>query len=186
MKFRFVLIVLAITALGCTPSGVYYKRYALYNFEDEGFLASDLVQTIGTSEMPRLDTGIIQKRRQCLNAALDNARDRMISIFLHTHQDIDGSGVPVDASMNPYSSDYPVVFSARDIMLGTVTFRNLLDSAFIALQDSRSQKSCTIVLRIIDEDISTKIRAVDLEYELESIPPKTENERKNIPASDPL
>lgn len=168
----------------CTPSEVYYKRYALYNFDDEGFLAADLVQTIGKSKMPQIEAGLIQRRRLCLNSALDEARDRMVSIFLHTNQDIRASPLATNADENSYITDYPVQFSRRDIMLGTATFRQLLDTAFIALQDSRSEKSCTIVLRIIDDKIIDKINQYRLAYELESVPEKDQNENRN-PSTGP-
>jgi hypothetical protein len=156
-RFRYFQITALLLVVSCSPfqaSEVYYKRDALYNFLEEGFLAPDILQTAGSSIMRSSDGQLHEMRQACLNRAAEMAHDRMVSIMLHTRFHIPGGS---KNEKGDFRQDYPHIFSDREILLGSIDFADLLNRSFLAFQDF-SENGCQVSLRLIESDLSKKIR----------------------------
>lgn len=167
-KVSHLMLLLALAGSGCQfwePSDVLYKRYALYNLEEEGYLASDIVQTLGKSQSTA-DAGKVQRDRICAQKALEKAQFRMARIFLHTRLSI--PPVPVTGNRASFDQDYPVQFSDRDLFLATIDFAPILQKGYIALQDTSDGNVCTVVFRIRDADLIEEIESIELSFRPES------------------
>lgn len=151
-----------------------YKRYALYNLEEEGYLSRDLVQTRATA-VSDADAGKLQRDRICAHRALEKAQFRMARIFLHTRLDI--PPVPVTGNRANFDQDYPVRFSDRDLFLATIDFASLLEKGYIALQDTSDGNVCTVVFRIRLPDLIRKVKSTDLSFRPESYGPGWDRRR---------
>ncbi|MBI38887.1 MAG: hypothetical protein CMF59_04755 [Leptospiraceae bacterium] len=163
----FLVCILLLTG-GCRfwePSDVIYKRYALYNLEEEGFLARDIVQTRGKAES-LADSGKVQRDRICAQKALEKAQFRMARIFLHARLSI--PPVPVTGNRASFDQDYPVQFSERDLFLATIDFASILQKGYIALQDTSDGNVCTVVFRIRESDLMDEVKSTDLSFRPES------------------
>ncbi|MDH5655368.1 MAG: hypothetical protein OEZ34_05640 [Spirochaetia bacterium] len=146
----------------CTPSDVIYKKHVVYNFTTEGFLSPGVLQTIGKAEVTRLDAGLDAGRTRCLEEALFRAKNRAIRVMFHTNLDI--SGREGGFAVSDFDADYPVDFSERDYIRANVDFSEILNTGYIALQDSRSSSRCQIVFRIMDKSLIRKIKKVNLTF----------------------
>lgn len=154
---RITLISIIGLVASCTPSPILFKEHALYNFSEEGFLSGDLVQTIGTSPYPGDLVGKEGVRRMCLQLARDNARNRMLTIFLHTYFDIPPTNNQKSIE-NTFQEDFPMTFNSTDLIRAEVDFQELLKDAYVALQDSRNPKKCSVVYRIMKANLPDSIR----------------------------
>ncbi|MCB1138577.1 MAG: hypothetical protein KDK23_07470 [Leptospiraceae bacterium] len=178
MRTGFPLLMLLPLSGSCRfwePSEVIYKRYALYNLEEEGYLAADIVQTRATAASDA-DSGKFQRDRLCAHRALEKAQFRMARIFLHTVLDI--PPVPVTGNRASFDQDYPVRFSDRDLFLATIDFASILEKGYIALQDTSDGNVCTVVFRIREPDLIDDVRSVRLSFEPESYSEDWSNRRK--------
>ena len=159
-KIRFLpwLCSAFVLLVGCNPDPAILRRYALYNFEDEGFLTPDLLQTkarISLPGHPGKDTDTL-----CLYRVRRKAERRALQIFLHIYFDLPAK----DAASWDFLTDYPQSFTERDYLRAEVDFRPLLEKGYIALQDRRDQKTCSIVFRIRESNLSLKIRELPLTF----------------------
>ena len=145
---------LAISCSPFQPSGIYYKRDALYNFLEEGFLSPDILQAAGSSTMRATDGQLQQMRQACLNRAGEMAHDRLVSMMLHTRFGIPGSA---RQEKGDFKQDYPHVFTDREILLGSIDFADLLNRSFVAFQDF-NENGCQVSVRLLESDLSRKIR----------------------------
>lgn len=136
------------------PSDIYYKRDALYNFLEEGFLSPDILQAAGSSSMRARDGDLHRMRQACLDRAAEMAHDRLVSIMLHTRFTIPGG---TKQERGDFRQDYPHVFTDREILLGSINFADLLNRSFIAFQDF-NDNNCQVSLRLLESDLSKKIR----------------------------
>lgn len=162
MRLLFSIILLSLF-ISCTPSTVLYNKHVIYNFKDEGFLAPNLLQTVGTAEVRLLDGGLEAARVHCIEEAFYTAKNKAIRVMLHTRLDIPGSesGSGISGS---FARDYPVEFRQKDYLKAAVDFKDLLDEGFLALQDSRTTQDCSVVYRIIDDQLIRKIKGVELSF----------------------
>lgn len=156
-----LLIAALITVISCTPSDVVFKKYAEHDFQTEGFLTRNILQTIGRAAMPEGQLSHIEARKQCLEKAYLEAEKKMLNVFLHTKLDIPS------AAQSGFERDYPHPFTDRDLIRAYADFYPLLENAFIALQDTRSYRECTLVLRIRSENIPRHIRNIEMTFEPE-------------------
>lgn len=145
------------------PSEIYYKRDALYNFLEEGFLSSDIVQAAGSSKFKANDGTVDQIRLKCIKRAEDIAIDRLVSMMLHTKLGIGSKSA--DTAGN-FAADYPHNFTDREILLASIDFAPLLNQSFIAFQEFSDSGRCTTVIRIIEPNIVNSILAVRLSFDL--------------------
>lgn len=136
------------------PSEIYYKRDALYNFLEEGFVAPNILQAAGRSTMRAQDGSLHDIRQACLNRAREMAHDRLVSIMLHTRFRIPGGS---GNEKGNFKQDYPHVFTDREILLGAIDFADLLQHAFVAFHDF-DENGCLVTLRLLEPDLSQKIR----------------------------
>ena len=146
-----------LLGVGCSPfqpSQIYYKRDALYNFLEEGYLSPDILQAAGSSTMQAGDGQLQQMRQACLNRAGEMAHDRLVSIMLHTRFGIPGSA---KQEKGDFKQDYPHVFTDREILLGSIDFADLLNRSFVAFQDF-NENGCQVSVRLLESDLSKKIR----------------------------
>lgn len=144
-------------AMSCSPfqpSEIYYKRDALYNFLEEGFLSPDILQAAGSSTMRATDGQLQQMRQACLNRAGEMAHDRLVSMMLHTRFGVPGSA---KQEKGDFKQDYPHVFTDREILLGSIDFADLLNRSFVAFQDF-NENGCQVSVRLLESDLSKKIR----------------------------
>lgn len=152
----------------CSPSKEIYREHVLYNFSEEGFLASNLVQTAGSAPLPESHTGVDGNRRACIQDALSEAKERMLTIFIHTRFRIPSRGSAIEGgSSERFKSDYPYTFSDTDYLRAEINFLPFLDAGFVALADTRSHKECFVVFRIMQEDLAHKIRSTHVDFEPE-------------------
>ncbi|HBS03854.1 MAG TPA: hypothetical protein DEA96_02740 [Leptospiraceae bacterium] len=175
LRAAVLMLLGLISFAGCRfwePSDVIYKRYALYNLEEEGYLASDIIQTRGKANSTA-DSGKVQRDRICAQKALEKAQFRMARIFLHTRLSI--PPVPVTGNRASFDQDYPVQFSDRDLFLATIDYAAILQKGYIALQDTSDGNVCTVVFRIRDPNLIDEIKSVDLSFQPESYDRTWEN-----------
>lgn len=148
------VLLFAVSCSPFQPSEIYYKRDALYNFLEEGFLSPDILQAAGSSTMRAGDGQLHQMRQACLNRAGEMAHDRLVSMMLHTRFGIPGSA---KQEKGDFRQDYPHVFTDREILLGSIDFANLLNRSFVAFQDF-NENGCQVSVRLLESDLSKKIR----------------------------
>lgn len=147
------------------PAEVLYKRDALYNFLEEGFLSDDILQSVGSSSTLSSDSTLSDIRRRCLERARDMALDRMVSMMLHTNIGYHSRAGGTQNVKGEFRQDYPRVFSDREVILGSMDFADLLQQHFVAYQDLSSTDRCVVVIRIIQPDLSKKIRRHPLSFQ---------------------
>tara|TARA_Y100001937_G_scaffold128452_3_gene204944 strand:- start:188879 stop:189517 length:639 start_codon:yes stop_codon:yes gene_type:complete len=179
-----LLTLLAPLSLSCRfweASPVVYKRYALYNLDEEGYLARDLVQTKATAQSTA-DSGKLQRDRICASKALEKAQFRMARIFLHTSLEI--PPVPVTGNRASFDQDYPVRFSDRDLFLATIDFAPILQKGYIALQDTSDGNACTVVFRIQQTDLIDEVESIRLSFDPESYEPGWKRQPSTTDKSD--
>ncbi len=168
------LLIPAMTfAAHCQPSRFLEKRFVTYNFQDEGFLSNHVLQTVGQQSMnPQIHGGTDGARRLCLSAAERAARERSLRVMLHTRLNLQSNQpTELDFGASTFERDYPLEFTARDMIRAELDFRPLLDRGFIALQENRSRDACSVVFRIEsrgDLDLPAEIRAVRLSFQPEN------------------
>ena len=169
---RAFLLVLCVLAAGCQPSRFLEKRHVTYNFEDEGFLSTHLLQTVGSVSLDETSRGTASARRLCLSRAEHEARRRSLRVILHTFFEIPGTaGGALLTGTNTFDRDYPIAFTERDLIRAELDFRELLNRGFIALQENRKRDACSVVFRIesaADQDLPDEIRSVRLTFEPEN------------------
>lgn len=170
MKFPAVLVI-ALFFSYCRASDVIMREHVWYNFDTEGFLSPDVLQTIGRSTLKDSPRSLEGEKRHCLERALHQAERRALTVFLHTYFNLPprkGSltGQPGEA----FRQDYPSPISERDYLRAEVDFKPLLDQGFIALQDSRSMEECTVVYRIVKDDLSREVRSMVVTFQLDVKP----------------
>ena len=161
---------IATIGTGCSPfqpSEVYYKRDALYNFQEEGFAAANILQAAGRSELRSTDAAgasssnpLNTMRSKCIERAQTQAHDRLVSMMLHTKFNIRGGR---QNEKGDFKQDYPHVFTDREILLGSIDFAPLLNQSFIAYQNIEGA-DCQIILRIVQEDLSSAIGRYTLTF----------------------
>ena len=154
-------VVLCLFAPFCTPSALIEKKYATYNFTEEGFLSPRLIQTIGKSRYPVGSYTIDSSRMRCLENSLEMARERMLRIFVYTRF---GLKARKTKDQRTFDDDYPHALSARTLRRAEADFSVLLDRATIALQDARSQESCIVVYRLAGDSLPEEIKAVQTTF----------------------
>ncbi|MEQ9365253.1 MAG: hypothetical protein RIF32_13485 [Leptospirales bacterium] len=163
---------LALTGVGCQPSRFLEKRHVTYNFEEEGFLSNRVLQTIGQAGLSETTYGTEGARRLCLSAAEGVARERSLRVMLHTRLELSANQpAEIDFGSATFDRDYPLTFTARDMIRAEVDFRSILDRGFIALQENRGRDACSVVFRIesrSDADLPAEIRAVRLSFQPEN------------------
>ena len=152
----------------CNPTPYLLKKHVIYNFESEGFLSPDILQTIGRG-VPFEDDRLSTKRRSCLENAMSLAVDRCLSVFLHTNLDIRQAQEKRGAIERNFQSDYPKKFTRRDLIRARIDFEPLLKQGFVALQDARSPEYCTVVFRIQISDLPSQIRDIKLTFKPENL-----------------
>lgn len=161
----FAVITLAVAACSpFRPAEVLYKRDALYNFLEEGFLADDLLQTAGASNYRSEDGNLAEIRARCLERARDMALDRMVSIMLHTRFNIRGQLASGQAG--DFGRDYPRRFTDRDTTRGAADFADLLQHHFVAYEDLSSSERCLVTIRILQPSITRVIRSHPVSFQL--------------------
>lgn len=170
-------ILLFLPGVNCTPPPFLVKKYAIYNFKDEGFLTPDILQTRGSAPRRPNEYGTVAGKRACLQEALEEAYRHTLTVLLHTHFDIKPQSGGMALSGPGFRSDYPVVFTPRDFILARIDFEPLLKKGFIALQDATSEKECTVVFRIMDPDLPDRIRKMNVTFQPESLPTGKRKER---------
>jgi len=149
--------------LQCTPSVVIERKYVTYNFSDEGFLSPGMIQTIGKSVYAKGEPTLDASRLHCLENALVQAREKMLRIMVHTKFRLKaGSG-----QLTGLEKDYPRPLSQRDMMRADADFGSLLDRGYIALQDVRSTDSCSIIYRLVGENLPEEIKSVETTFKPE-------------------
>ncbi len=169
--FRNATAMLLLTPFfsSCTPSEGLIKEYALYNFTDEGYLTHDVVQTRGTAIYRPLMTGNRGIRRVCTDEATRQAKERMLSIFLHTHFGLKAISRGYSSDGKQFERDYPHKFSDSDLIKAEIEFEPILNTGFIALQDTRSAEECVVVFRIIQKNILSAIKDHELTFTPEGL-----------------
>lgn len=166
MIVRHLIAILIVTTIGasCTPSAVVYDRHVFYNFQDEGFLDRNTIQTIGRAEYPPGDIGKEAADRICLERALDVARKRALSIILHTAFSIPGQ--PGTSTSGTFEQDYPRQFSEIDLIRAELSYAAIINPGFIALQDVRQEKKCSIIFRIEGNNLPSQIKSLKPGFEV--------------------
>lgn len=183
----FPVIALALLIAGggaCKASPFLEKRHVTYNFQDEGFLSSRVLQTVGRSQLEAdASWGTAGARRRCLATAQQIARERTLRVLLHTRLNLQGNqpeqAPEVDGlGGSSFERDYPLNFSPRDLLRAEIDFRALLDRGVIVLEENRQRDSCSVVFRIespaateaaagatdVFRDLPSEIRAVPLSF----------------------
>jgi len=153
---------------GCTPSSVIYKENVIYNFSDEGFLAPDMLQTVGEAPVERYDAGIDAARTLCLEEAFYRARERALRVMLHTTLRIPAAATT--QGRDSFESDYPVHFRETEYYRALIDFKKLIEKGYIALQDSRSTERCYVVFRLKQEKLAESIRSTKLTFCISGLP----------------
>ena len=176
--FILGLCAFAFLAETCRQSEFSRKRYVDFNFTDEGFLSSSLLQTIGYASYQSAARGSRNDERLCLELAQREARERLLRVILHLYFDIDSKSKfdkqkgGRSATRNSFAADYPASFSRDELLRAELAFQPLLQNAFIALEDSRDPKQCMVVCRIKAKNLPQEIRQLKVNFSLNS---KAEN-----------
>ena len=155
----------SLFAVACDPSPYIYHEHVLYNFSDEGFLAPGMLQTIGVAPLERQKEdapGVA--RSACVKRAARMARRRALRVVLHTRFDLPGGQGPGGQTAQGLEQDYAFPLTERDYIRGEIAFAELLGRGYIALQDLRSARECSIVFRIKGDDLPGEIRSVAVSF----------------------
>ncbi len=163
--YKFVSSVFIFIFIFCQPSKFLQKRYADFNFTDEGFLTPHLLQTVGRVNYQSTLQNIRNDKRLCLELAQREARDRLLRIMLHIKLDLhDNYKVNQIEAQSKLAVDYPFIFQKSDLLQAELDFASLLNQAFIAIQDSRNSKECMVIYRIQEKQLVQKIRELSLTF----------------------
>lgn len=163
-----LLLPVAFLVSACATPDFFLKEYALYNLQDEGFLTPDLIQTIGRSDYPVDGYGLEGARRICTDEALQTARKRSLKILLHTYYNLPAIPSGQGVSASNFERDYPFPLTERDYIRAEIDFQSVLKRGYIALQDMRSSRNCTVVFRIYEKDLIHDIRNSQLTFQPEN------------------
>jgi hypothetical protein len=155
MKFLKILFNITLLVLvNCYPSSVYVKKYVYYNISDEGFLNHDTLQTIGISELRNDSDDLNLIQNKCYNRAENKAKERMVSILIHTHNSIPTKN---KSETQSFLEDYPKNFSKTDLIYWSIYFQDLLVKTYIPFQKIENNR-CIVVLRLEEENLLDKIQ----------------------------
>lgn len=159
---RGVTGIFAAALLGCTPSLLIQKDKVDFNFQDEGFLSPQLLQTVGKAKVAGSE---VRADEYCADLALAQAKRKALTALVHTRFDLPSRKKTV--SLQPGSAfpdDYPFPLTERDYARASLDFDELLNTGYIALQDTRQVESCTVVFRIRSEDLPAAVRRVQVTF----------------------
>lgn len=151
-----------LVSLACTPSAFIQKDRVDYNFQDEGFLSPDMIQTIGKA---RVRGSEVKADELCAASALGQAKRKALSIFLHTKFKLPSRKRTFSLQQgSTFPDDYPFPLTDRDYARAEVDFETLLNTGFIALQDTRQAETCTVVFRIRSDDLPGAVRRIQVTF----------------------
>jgi len=153
MKLHLRMWIL-ILFISCNQSSVFIVKYIDYNIQDEGFLNHNVIQTIGISELRNDAEDKPSMQEKCLIRSENIAKERLVSVMIHTHQSIRSN---VKSNAKTFNEDYPEKFSKGELIFWSLFFQTLLEKSKIVFQEIH-QNSCKVVLRLQEEGLLEKIR----------------------------
>ena len=165
--FRSILILSFFNLLiNCKTTEFLKKRFVDYNFTDEGFLTTDVVQVISKANFISETSSIENDRKVCLILAQRNAVKKILSIFLHIKFNL---GTTSNLALNKtkfqtFIDDYPITFSEIDYLKAEINFLEWVNKAEIVIQDTRTQNECMVVVRINDKNLNKKIHNAKVNF----------------------
>ncbi|GIX41455.1 MAG: hypothetical protein KatS3mg129_1188 [Leptospiraceae bacterium] len=157
MKYNIIVFILFLVHISCKPSSVFVKKYVQYNIEDEGFLNHNVLQTIGISELRNDAEDKLTIQNKCLLRAENIAKERMISILIHTYLSIRSNS---KTEINTFQEDYPEKFTKADLIYWSLFFQPLLTKVTVPFQQIKDNY-CKVVLRLEESDLLSKIKNPD-------------------------
>lgn len=168
-RFRLPLVVL-FASCSCAPSAFIQKDKVEYNFQDEGFLSPKVLQTVGKMKVTGAE---IRSDEYCAELALAQAKKKALSAIVHTRFDLPSRKKTFAFQPgSAFADDFPFPLTERDYARAGVDFDELLNTGYIALQDTRQVESCTVVFRIRSEDLPASIRRIQVTFRPEKLDKK--------------
>lgn len=147
----FVILIINFLTF-CLSTSSIYDKYIDFNIEDEGFLDHDTLQVIGLSEIRYDDENKSLVLKKCLHRAETIAKERMVSIMIHTHFNIKGN-----KNAGSFLEDYPQKMTKAEIVYWSLYFEPLLKNSYIFLEQTHKEY-CKVVLRIKEKNLIQKIK----------------------------
>lgn len=158
------LIFLLCCSFACAPSIAVKNQYVTYNFKDEGYLSPALIQTLGESGYASGEQTVQASRAHCLARAEQAARKKLLRVLVHTRFELRANA---KGDKDNFDKDYPAALTDRDLLRAEVDFGELLSRSFIAVKDTRSYETCSVVLRLPGEDLPAEVRKIPVTFRLE-------------------
>lgn len=100
-------------------------------------------------------------RAHCLARAEEAARKKLLRILVHTRFDLRANA---KGDKDNFDRDYPAALTERDLLRAEVDFGELLSRSFVAVKDTRSLDSCSVVLRLPGEDLPAEVRRIPVTF----------------------
>lgn len=159
-RIQKVLVFLLI--FYCKISEVHTIKYTQINVTDEGFLNHNLLQTIGISNIRNDAQNLIEIQKKCYYRAEMIAKQKMISIFIHTNQSIKGQSLYSEINAN-FSKEYPMQFTKEELIFYSLSLEELLSKVELVYQEIYKNQ-CKVVLRVQEEDLLNKIKTIKFKF----------------------
>ncbi len=152
MFYRLLILLIFFLLTLCKGTSPFYDKYIDYNIQDEGFLNHDTLQTIGISEIRNDDENKNFIHQKCLYRAETIAKERMVSVIVHTYFSIKGN-----KNANSFLGDYPQKITKAEIVYWSLYFEPLLINSYIFLEKIH-ETQCMVILRLKEKDLIKKIK----------------------------
>lgn len=152
MIYKVLILIILYVISFCRSSSPIYDKYIDYNIDDEGFLNHNTLQSIGVSEIRNDDENKNLIHQKCLYRAETIAKERMVSMMVHTH-----FGMVGKRGANSFIEDYPEKITKAEIVYWSLFFEPLLIKSYLFLEQIKDNH-CKIVLRINEKNLLTKIK----------------------------
>ena len=123
-----------------------------------------LIQTRGQSRYAEAEQTVQASRVHCLGRAETAAKKKLLRVLLHTRFELKAQA---KSERDSFDRDYPAALTDRDLLRAEVDFSGLLSRSFVAVKDTRSAETCSVVLRLPGVDLPGEVRAVPVTFSLE-------------------
>ncbi len=150
--FEFFLVSILLLSFYCKSSSAFVTKFIDLNYNDEGFLTNEIVQTIGISEIRNDSEDKNNIKIKCLWRAENIAKEKMVSIFIQTYQESNNK-----LKKNRTLKKTSEVFSKSELIYWSLVFDPLLMESRVTLKEI-DKNSCKVVLHLKKKDLISVIQ----------------------------
>lgn len=146
-RVTFFLLTMFITGY-CSTSKIYTIKFLTLNYEDEGYLNHDFLQSIGISALRNDGKDREEISKNCLRRAERIAKERLLHTILNTNPRI---------SEKHRNEGKTAIFSKADIVFWSHFWEEILSQTKVVYQEIKDN-TCKVVLRLEREGLLKEIR----------------------------